>query len=176
MMKSGPKKNLTFCKKSALTLSFPQPPPFFCKFSNPQFLAQFNQVPLMPINQFLSSQTEAGHSQHTHIPCHSYIVSQIKLIVHFLDNLLPRQVERPDLVGKQGGVVNGPYDNDASNFSTPEANGTIYLGVCGHTSMRQGSFVLRNLAHWHTEVRTGMESPLSAPTRPMLLGKMSPAA
>ena len=73
-------------------------------------------------------------------------------------------------------MVNGPYDNDASNFSTPEANGTIYLGVCGHTSMRQGSFVLRNLAHWHTEVRTGMESPLSAPTRPMLSGKMSPAA
>ena len=73
-------------------------------------------------------------------------------------------------------MVNGPYDNDASNFSTPEANDTIYLGVCGHTSMRQGSFVLRNLAHWHTEVRTGMESPLSAPTRPMLSGKMSPAA
>ena len=55
----------------------------------------------MPINQFLSSQTEAGHSQHTHVPCHSYIVSQIKLIVHFLDNLLPRQVERPDLVGNR---------------------------------------------------------------------------
>ena len=100
MMKSGPKKKLTFCKKSALTLTYLQPHLYFCKFSNPQFLAQFNQVPLMPINQFLSSQTEAGHSQHTHIPCHSYTVSQIKLIVHFLDNLLPRQVERPDLVGK----------------------------------------------------------------------------
>ena len=30
-------------------------------------------------------------------------------------------------------MVNGPYDNDASNFSTPAANGTIYQGVCGHT-------------------------------------------
>ena len=93
-------KNWHFAEMLGLTLSFPQPPLFFCKFSNPQFLAQFNQVPLMPINQFLSSQTEAGHSQHAHIPCHSYIVSQIKLIVHFLDNLLPRQVERPDLVEK----------------------------------------------------------------------------
>ena len=55
-------------------------------------------------------------------------------------------------------------------------NGTIYQGVCGHTSMQQGSFVLQNLAHWHNEVRTGMESPLSAPTRQMLSREMSPAA
>ena len=75
-------------------------------------------------------------------------------------------------------MVNGPYDNDASNFSTPAANGTIYQGVCGHTSMQQGSFVLQNLAHWHNdnEVRTGMESPLLAPTRQMLSREMSPAA
>ena len=84
----------------ALALTYLQPHLFFCKFSNPQFLAQFNQVPLRPTNQFLSSQTEVGHSQHTHIPWHSYIVSQIKFILHFLDNLQPRQVERPDLVGK----------------------------------------------------------------------------
>ena len=73
-------------------------------------------------------------------------------------------------------MVNGPYDNDASNFSAPTANDTIYQGVCGHTSMRQGSFAHRNPAHWFGEVRIGMESPLSAPTRPSLSGEMSPAA
>ena len=36
--------------------------------------------------------------------------------------------------------------------------------------------MLRNIAHWHNEGRTGMESPLSAPTRPMLSREMSPAA
>ena len=55
----------------------------------------------MTTKQLLSPQTEAGHSQHTHIPCHSSIMSQIKSIVYFLDNLLPRQVKRPDLVGNR---------------------------------------------------------------------------
>ena len=52
----------------------------------------------MTTKQLLSPQTEAGHSQHTHIPCHSSIMSQIKSIVYFLDNLLPRQVKRTNVV------------------------------------------------------------------------------
>ena len=53
----------------------------------------------MTTKQLLFPQTETGHSQHTHIiPSHSSIMSHIQSIVYFLDNLLPRQVKRPDLV------------------------------------------------------------------------------
>jgi len=44
------------------------------------------------------------------------------------------------LEGKEGGLDNGPYGNDASNFYAPKANGTNYQGVGGHTSMQQGIF------------------------------------
>jgi len=78
-------------------------------------------------------------------------MSQIKLIMHFLGNSPPRRVKRPNLEGKEGGVDNGPYDNDASNFPAPTANGTNYQGACGHTSMQQGIFCapkIRTLARW----------------------------
>jgi len=51
--------------------------------------------------------------------------------MHFRDKSPPRQVKRPNLEGKEGGVDNGPYDNDASNFVAPTANGTNYhIRVC----------------------------------------------
>lgn len=71
-------------------------------------------------------------------------MSQIKLIVYFLDNSPPRQVKRPNLERNEGGVDNGSYDNDDSNFPAPTRNDTTYQGVCDHTSMQQGIFCSKN--------------------------------
>ena len=60
-------------------------------------------------------------------------MSQIKLIVYFLDNSPPRQVKRPNLERNEGGVDNGSYDNDDSNFSALTVNGTTYERGCVST-------------------------------------------
>ncbi len=51
-------------------------------------------------------------------------MSQIKLIVYFLDNSPPRQVKRPNLERNEGDVDNGSYDNNDSNFPAPTRNDT----------------------------------------------------
>ena len=45
----------------------------------------------------------------------------------------------------------------------------VWVGIPAYSRV---SFVLQKSTHWHNEVRTGMVSLLSTPTRPMLSGDM----
>ena len=70
-------------------------------------------------------------------------MSQIKLIVHFLDNSPPRQVKHPNLERNGGGGVgNGSYShgNNDGNFPAHTENDTTYQGVCVSIPVQQGIF------------------------------------
>ena len=122
MRKFRRKIKLSCPRISQLTLSLPQLQLCFRKFSNPLIVTPIKRVPLPTTRQLVAPHTKVCHSQPTHIPYHSPAMSQIELVMHFVEGLPPGQVEDPDLEGKEGDVDNGPYDNDVSNFSTPTIN------------------------------------------------------